>query len=443
MTSGAVLLDDLTAFVRRFVALTTEQAWALALWIAHTHTFDCFDYSPYLALTSPEKRSGKSTVLKVLELVVASPWRVVTPSEAVVYRKIERDHPTLLLDEVDAIWNGRGSGDNHEGLRALLNAGNERGVRVPRCAGPHRDQLVEFDTFCPKALAGIGQLPDTVADRAITVGMKRRARNERVERFRRRDLGDAGAVLRDRVADWVEPQAEYLSSLWPALPDDLDDRAADAWEPLLAIADAAGDDWPAQARRAALTLSGHADDDDDSLGVRLLADIRRAFGRSGADRITTADMLDALTADLEAPWATLMRGDRPITSRRFADLLRPFGVRSRTIRLDDGTTAKGYLRQSFLDAFNRYTAPSAPSSPSQRHNPRGYAESSGFSSVTCEGTETGASSHGSEDVAALRLDDETRGGAESGEGSEPVDQDEVERLAEASREAQQEGADGA
>jgi hypothetical protein len=130
------------------------------------------------------------------------------PSEAVLYRKIERDHPTLLLDEVDTIWRGGGGrNDNHDGLRALLNAGNESGVRVPRCAGPRGEQLVDFDVNCPKVLAGIGQLPETVADRSILVAMKRRTKRERVERFRRRELGRVGAgsasgpVARGRMVD--------------------------------------------------------------------------------------------------------------------------------------------------------------------------------------------------------------------------------------------------
>jgi hypothetical protein len=135
--------------VRRFIVLTAEQTDALALWALHTHVYEAFDCSPLLAISSPEKRTGKSRLLRVLELVVARPWQVVRPSEALTFRKIDRDRPTLLLDETDTIF-GRGS--EHEGLRALLNAGNERGVSVPRWAGPQRDRLDEFEVYCPKAL---------------------------------------------------------------------------------------------------------------------------------------------------------------------------------------------------------------------------------------------------------------------------------------------------
>src|SRR5205823_998737 len=83
-----------------------------------------------LAVTSPEKRSGKSRLFEVLEILVANPWKVITPTEAVIFRKIDKDRPTLLLDETDAIF-GKRNGENYEGLRALLNAGNRRGRHGP------------------------------------------------------------------------------------------------------------------------------------------------------------------------------------------------------------------------------------------------------------------------------------------------------------------------
>jgi len=161
----ARLLDDVQAFLRRYVVLTDAQATAVVLWAAHTHAIDAFEVTPFLAITSPEKRCGKTRLLDVLELLVANPWRAVMPSEAVVYRKIAADAPTLMLDETDAIFNTKNT--NTEPLRALLNAGNRRGTSVPRCVGPTQ-QVVNFEVFGPKALAGIGLLPDTVADRSPT-----------------------------------------------------------------------------------------------------------------------------------------------------------------------------------------------------------------------------------------------------------------------------------
>jgi hypothetical protein len=343
------VLDELAVFVRRYVVVAPEQVDALALWIAHTFTYEAFDCSPYLAITSAEKRCGKSRLFDVLELLVARPWRIVSPSEAVVYRKINRDRPTLLLDEVDTIFGRNGEG---EPLRALLNAGNRVGVRVPRCAGAQRDKLEEFDVYCPKALAGIGRLPDTIADRAIPLELKRRAPDEPIERFRRRDVEPDALILSARVADWTEPNRDYLAGLRPVLPEELEDRAADAWEPLLALAELAGGKWPDRARRAALALSTVADE-DDSLGVRLLADIRRVFEERAPDSIATADLLAALADDEEAPWATLQRGDRPLTARRLASLLSPYKIRPRKWR-EEGETVRGYRRRDFVDAWGRY-----------------------------------------------------------------------------------------
>jgi hypothetical protein len=270
---SAVLLDDVVRFVRRFVAMSPAQADAAALWVLHTHALDAAEQSPYLAVTSAEKRSGKSRLLDVLELIVARPWRVVTPSEAVIFRKLDAQRSTLLLDECDAIFHDKSNGAT-EGLRALLNAGNRPGTRVPRCVGPSQT-LTDFSVFSAKALAGIRDLPDTVTDRSITIRLKRRSPVELVERFRRREVAPEGEMLRDRIADWLEPQLEELAAARPQLPDELDDRQQDCWEPLFALAEFIGDACLVRARTAALALD--AIRDDNSAGVRLLDDIAAIF----------------------------------------------------------------------------------------------------------------------------------------------------------------------
>ena len=214
------------SLLRRWVVFPDEAGpVAVALWVVHTYIVDHFDASPYLAVTSPEKRSGKTRLLDVLELVVARAWRVISPSEAVVYRKIQADVPTLLLDEVDAIF-GPKAPVAYEGLRALLNAGHRAGTTVPRCVGEGTKIAVQdFSVYCPKAIAGIGKLPDTVADRSIPIHLRRRRREEPVERFRYREaLERTRQVARD-LATWSE--TADLTDSRPALPDELDDRAAD------------------------------------------------------------------------------------------------------------------------------------------------------------------------------------------------------------------------
>lgn len=265
------LLEDVRTFVERFVVLTPEQLDCVALWILHTHAVEAAAQTPYLSIRSPEKQSGKTRLLEILELLCARAKLWTRPSEAVTFRTIERDQPTLLLDEIDTIWTDKGN--EHEGLRALLNSGNRRGTTVPRCVGPSQ-ALHEFPVSCAKALAGIGAPPDTVADRSIPIGLKRRTRDEKIERFRQRDEARTveGPALRERLAEWAKAHEEELADRWPDLPEELSDREQDAAEPLLAIADLAGGRWPDGAR-AALTrvIKGSASGNDDSLRLRLLS----------------------------------------------------------------------------------------------------------------------------------------------------------------------------
>src|SRR5215471_6503771 len=299
-THGGVLLDDVVAFLRRFVVLSEPQADAVVLWIAHTHAIAAAETTPYLAITSAEKRSGKTRLLEVLELVVHEPLSTANISEAALFRSVGKDEPpTLLFDEVDAIFKAR----EREDLRGLLNAGYRRGAVVRRVGGRNMTELQCFEVFCAKAFAGIGNcLPDTILDRSIPMVLQRKTRDEPVERFRRRDVASVGATLNDRLADWLEPQRDYLSTLRPRLPNELDDRAQDMWEPLLAVAELVGDEWPQRAFQAALHLSGNGAREDDSLTALLLKDIFVVFEADEADAYKTADLLENLHAIEESPW---------------------------------------------------------------------------------------------------------------------------------------------
>jgi hypothetical protein len=102
----AELLDELTSLSRKFVVMQDEQAVAVALWVLHTHVFDAADQTPYLSITSAEKRSGKTRLLEVLRLLVWKPWFTGHATAAVLARKIDTIHPTLLFDESDATFKG-------------------------------------------------------------------------------------------------------------------------------------------------------------------------------------------------------------------------------------------------------------------------------------------------------------------------------------------------
>jgi hypothetical protein len=352
------LLEMCVRTIRRYVILTPEQLTAVALWVLHTHTVDAVDVTPFLVVTAPTMRSGKTRLLEVLELLVARPWRVALPSDAVLYRKIQRDRPTLLLDEVDAVF--RSATERTEPLRALLNAGNRRGTRVPRVVQrrPGEFDLVEFDVFAPRALAAIGDLPATVMDRAVVIRMRRRAPNEPVERFVFGDAERELAPIREALQAWGTQTVGTLRGARPEIPAALDDRAAEAWWPLLAIADLGGDEWPARAREAALALSGATAREEDDLGVRLLADIRSIFDEGGVDRLPTADLVEALNEIDTAPWGDF-RG-RGLTAHALAKLLRRFGIAPTQWREGSSGGIRGYTREAFRDSWTRYLPTRTP-----------------------------------------------------------------------------------
>ena len=215
------LLDSTCAFLRRHIVFSSPaQPLVIALWIAHTWVLDAFDYTPYLHIWSPEKRCGKTKLLDCLELLAAKIWRAVSPSEAVLYRKIECDGPTLLLDEVDTVFSGN-KDERKEPVRALLNAGFERKAQVPRCVGQGSNyQVQEFAVFCAKAFAGIGRLPDTVSDRCIPIRLIRRSRHELVQRFRKREAETATSTVRAALETWSQQNGliEKLRASRPEIP---------------------------------------------------------------------------------------------------------------------------------------------------------------------------------------------------------------------------------
>ena len=251
--SGATVnrfLTDVEAFVRRYVMFPTDhEPTALALWVAHTHCADKVETSPILAVTSAEMRSGKTRVLDLLELLVPNPERCVLPSESVLYTLLSQEpRPTLLIDEADAIFANRRQAERYEGVRGVLNAGNRKGTTVPRVRLDGKKRGVDrFDVYGPKAIAGIGDLPATIADRAIPIRLKRRAPDEPVAKFRRRVAGREAAAI-------TVPHVAHVP-LAP-VPDELPDRAADSWEVLIGLATVAGGNWPMRARQAAIALSG-------------------------------------------------------------------------------------------------------------------------------------------------------------------------------------------
>ena len=354
---GAELLDDVLAVLKRYVVFADEhQPVAVALWIAATHALSAFECAARLIVTSPEKRCGKTRLLDVINGTCHKPLATVNATVAAVFRSINGDHPpTLIIDEADTIFGSKKAAENHEDLRALLNAGHQRGRPALRCVGP-TEIPTEFNTFAMAALAGIGTMPDTITDRAVNITMRRRAGTERVSQFRSRRDGPILSALRDRIATWAEHLVDELSKAEPVMP--VEDRAADTWEPLIAIADAAGGHWPSSGRAAckALVAAAEAADEEQSLAVKLLGDIRQIFIDSGQSFLASNVLVRELHGIEDSPWA-----DFGLTPRKLAYRLKDFGVRP---GFNAAKTLRGYRIEHLTDAFSRYISPQ-PSKPSE------------------------------------------------------------------------------
>jgi hypothetical protein len=291
----------------------------------------------------------------------------------VLVRKIHAQHPTLLLDETDAAF--KGDEDYTEALRSVLNSGYRHGGVASCCVGTGASiEFRDFSVFCPKALAGIGKLPDTVADRSIPIRLKRATREENVERFRQRRAEREGVPLREGAQAWAAQNLEALKTAEPDLPEELSDRQQDCVEPLIAIADRCGGEWPARARQTVVALFNEGKTSDElSIGVRLLSDIRSVFDREAADRLPSAELCSLLAGIETSPWGEWKSG-KALTPIQLSRLLRPFGVYPQTIRTSEGTP-KGYVCDSFLDAWSRYL----PFDPQQQQQPNVYAGPDVFS----------------------------------------------------------------
>jgi len=359
MPENPSVADAIRHFIRRFVVLTDEQTVVVTLWILHTWAFAAATATPYMAVLSPTWRSGKTRLLEVLECLVREPFRAEGLTEAVLFRAIDQLRPTLLLDEVDAIF-GHAS-ERTEPLRAVLNAGNRTGSQIARCVPPNWD-VKFFSVFCAKTLAGIdnGRWPDTLLDRSVVVRLQRRAEGEAIEPFRFTQVQIDAEPIRTAADDWVAEQLEVLTAARPVLPEPLSDRACDAWEPLLAIADALEGDWPNFAREAAVSLYHRQQTLEDSVAVTLLRDVREVFREGNQVALGSRVLCGKLRELPEARWSNwgARRGQPGLKPNDLAMLLRPFGITPRTVRLrstdERGSTLKGYAREDFQESWRRY-----------------------------------------------------------------------------------------
>ena len=361
--ASAELLRNLSFLVSRYIHLPSAAADAIALWVIHTHLHPRLEVSTFLNLTSATKRCGKSLLLEILAELVYRPLPLSgRVTSAALFRVIERHAPTLLLDEADTFF-----GKDDE-LRGVINGSQRRDLaHVLRCVGEEHEPR-QFVTWCPKAIAGIGKLPDTVVDRSLVLNLERRPANaEPLPRWRDRDR-EAIERLKRQLTCWVADNEEAILAARASVsyPPGLHDRARDAWESLLAIAEVAGGEWAGQGGRAWAACQALCPNETDETGVReqLLADLRVVFAEAGDPEILpTQEILTALHQLESRPWSEWGRSNRPLTPRGLSSLLSPFRVKPRNQR-SGGQQSKGYRREDLEPIWERYAlSPSKEGSP--------------------------------------------------------------------------------
>ncbi len=345
LVDGAALLEQLTNAVLRYVVVAKNVARAIALWIVHTHALEAFNITPRLAIKSPVKNCGKSTLLDVLSCLVPRPLATANITAAAVFRIVEAARPTLLIDEGETFLL------KNEELRGILNSGHRRSsARVMRVGGDNLEPR-EFGTFAAAAIACIGSLPDTLEDRSIRVNLKRRRPEVKIDSL---DLSkvDHLTELARKTARWASDHLAELKKADPKVPATLVNREADNWRPLFAIADAAGGKWPNGTRGIAEAMTASARNDEKSIKIILLRDIQVAFAEHKVDRLSSARLVSILTKKEGHLWRE-WKGNQPLTPNALARLLDGFNIHPGEVRIKD-QVLRGYKIEQFADAFSRY-----------------------------------------------------------------------------------------
>lgn len=346
----AELLATCEQWVRQYVVLSEDQAVVLAAWILHTWTCEAAETTPYIHITAPERECGKSRLMETLAVLAFNPVRSGGMTAAALVRCIDAKSPTIFLDEMDTQLSG--DKEYSETMRGILNEGFRKGGKFYKVGGKN-NEVRELNAFCPKCFAGIGKLPETVSSRSISIEMRRKTDAEKVKPLRQRDIEALAQPIRARLERWkMRGVANQLEGSHPAAIDSLGDRQNDICEPLLAIGETAGGDWLHRLTRALVALLKTNLNENVSVGVRLLEDIRCIFTERNAEKIFSKELAVALCEFEGRPWADWNRGDG-IKPNDVARQLAKYGIHPQKVSI--GTDKlQGYRSEVFEDAWKRY-----------------------------------------------------------------------------------------
>jgi 5S rRNA maturation endonuclease (ribonuclease M5) len=343
---GSKLVRKLELFFKKRVILPSGLTLVIALWAIGTYLSDAFDCFPYLCITSPTKRCGKTLLAELIGLVSARTKSTVNISEAALFRMIQVFHPTIIMDEAETLANRKS--ERAQFLLSLLNAGHRRGANVIRCVGPDHTPT-EFPVYCPKVLLAIGNLPDTFRDRSIIVSMRRRRKDEHVARYRYREVSQKGSRRAALAQAWADAHTEKVAAEYAGQDlEFLNDREADNWAPIFAVAAVGIPDRLEELRRIAVRLGNAKNtlDVDDSDSLRLLSDVRQILVENNLKRIGTGQLITRLQQIEESPWGE-------ITQFKLARTLRSFGVSSKQLWIGE-RNIKGYEHSDLKPVFDSY-----------------------------------------------------------------------------------------
>lgn len=343
--NGRELIAELRSVITDYVFLPPYTDISIAYWILFTYGVRHFEFSPRLAIISPEKRCGKSTLLDVLSALCYRPLNLSSTTTASMFRLIEQFQPTMLLDEADTFLK------SNEELRGIINSGHRCNGAVSRVVGD-KHEVKMFRTFSACAIASIGTLPDTIMDRSIIVSMKRATPKDRRKPLRIRLFESEVHTICRKCLRFMQDNAVKAVKIFPKFVDGLSDRAFNNWEHLFAIADIIGVEEGKELRKAAVKLSAKGSTfDTDSITTLLLRDIRDIF-KIDNTLFIPSEVLCKQLAEKDGPWNEIKRGT-PIKPQKLSNLLKDFGIKSfqKNIR---GVNHKVYQLHDFKEAFERY-----------------------------------------------------------------------------------------
>jgi hypothetical protein len=371
----AELLDSVVTFLRQHLVCDDHRLNVLALWIAHTWCFQASPTAVYLDVRSPESHSGKSTCLQLLALLSAESWLATGPDPRTVVSKLLTEGRQIKSDTLVNVFSPCTILlDNHH---HTLGRSERQGLLAMLCSGACAVQRYtlensEYWLFGPKAFAGNGPLPHSLAERCLPVTLHRRKSSEAVTRLNPRTRQNATALAR-QLQQWAadfSPAIAQAAVRTPAnIPTQLILSEFNNSEPLFHIADAVGGPWPERVRAA---VPGIYSTIATSLQLTALGDVRYCFFlKDNPDYLLTRDILDMFETLEHRPWSSWPKK----SGGRLGALLRPFGVYSTNLNFSSGKRLKGYTLADFKEAWERYLAPlpyksikDVPPGPTVKHN---------------------------------------------------------------------------